>query len=131
MIIDPYTALNGILQSNTALTSMLGHYAGTTIPLIKGGILAETETALPAITFYANAGETEQVVSNYFFTINCYATNERDSYLLALKIIEEFNECDSGFNGYFARTTCNIITSIPDPQRKEVNTPVSFRIVNI
>ena len=120
-----------MLQSNTALTSMLGHYIGTSIPLIKGGILAETETDLPAITFYGTPGDTDQSVSNYFFTINCYASTERDSYLLALKVIEEFNECDSGLNGYFARTTCNIITSIPDPSGKEVNTPINFRIVNI
>ena len=131
MINDPFTVLNAILQSNTTITAMLGVYQNTSIPLIMGGVLAETETDLPCITFYPNNADPIQILNNDTFTVNCYAETLRDSYLLARTVVDQLNEEDSGVDGYQARTTAKILTSIPDPTAKEVNTPVEVRIVNI
>ena len=127
----PATALNIMLNTKSSITSVLGHRQGPTIPLIQYGVLPEVETALPCITFYSNSGDWDQCLRDYRFTINCYAETLFESEALAMQIMEEFNEQDSGVSGFFARTTCSIIGSIPDPTRNEVNTPIDFRIVNI
>jgi len=130
-ISDPYTALNAILQGNTAITDLLGHYQGTSIPLIKGGVLPETETALPCITFYNNSMDTNRSIEDATFTINHYASTERESFLLARTTVSEFNGGQSHANGYPITTTCRIIAQIPDPTAKEVNTAVEIRLYNI
>lgn len=135
-ISDPYTALNAILQGNTNITSLLGKYLlpdGTpgTIPLIKGGVLAETETDLPCITFYTNSLNTDRKIEDASFTINCYADTERNSFLLARTIVSELNGGQSFANGYPITTTCNIVATIPDPTANEVNTAVEMRLYNI
>ena len=131
MINDPYTALNAILQGSTAITDLLGHYQGTTIPLIKGGVLPETETDLPCLTFYNNAMDSEGKIEDTTFTINCYADTERNSFLLARTIVSEFNGGQSYSNGYPITTTCRITAQIPDPTANEVNTAVEIRLYNI
>lgn len=131
MINDPYTKLNQILVNNTAITSLLGFYQGTSIPLIKGGILAETETALPAITFYANSHDSYVNNNDSLFTINCYAKEERDSFLLAKIVVDELKGLQDCEDGYAVTCTPRIITGIPDPVAKEVNTAVEVRLFNI
>lgn len=137
MISDPYTALNALLQNNSNLTSLLGRYLlpngnPGTIPLIKGGELAEKETDLPAITFSIEPSFVQKkALGDYNFLINVYAEDARESFLVASTIIEEFNECQTPIDGYFTQTTCNILTQVIDPTSKEVNTPVEFRLVNI
>lgn len=131
MISDPYTALNQILQSNTAITSLLGTYTGTTIPLIKGGVLAESEGNLPAIAFYNNSLDTDYNIEDTTFTINCYAETERESFLLARTIVKELNGGQSFADGYPITTTCSILATIPDPSSREINTAVEMRLYNI
>jgi len=109
----------------------LGTYAGTSIPLIKGGILAESETDLPAVTFDVEPSTKKNFLGNDFFLINVYAATARDSYLVAKTIIDEFNQCQNVISGYNAYTTCSILTQVTDPTSKEVNTPVEFRLVNM
>ena len=128
---DPYTALKYILQTNTAITTLLGVYQGTTIPLIAGGVLAETETDLPCITYYNNNMDTNRKIEDTTFTINCYASTERESFLLAKTVVTELNGGQSFANGYPITTTCRIIAQIPDPTIKEVNTAVEIRLYNI
>ncbi len=131
MASDPYTALNAILQGSTAVTSLLGTYNGTSIPLIKGGVLPESEGNLPAITFYSNDFNTDRKIEDASFTVNCFADNERDSFLLARTVVREFNGGQSLADGYPITTTCNIITAVVDPTAKEINTAVEIRLFNI
>jgi hypothetical protein len=138
LINSPVTALKAILFNNSNITSLLGHYQGTTIPLIKSGILPEVETALPCITFYMNNHDPENFLNDITFTVNCYAGNSAGQYDaydnsndLAEVVVKELNQCDSGIDGYQARTTARILTTVPDPSGNEVNTPVEIRIVNI
>lgn len=131
MINDPYTALNAILQSNATITSLLGVYQGTTIPLIKGGILAETETDLPCITYYNNNNDIEGGRESSIFTVNCYAETERESYLLARTVLNELVNNQETHGAYSATITGNILTSIPDPTANEVNTAVEIRLFRI
>ena len=131
MIGDAWTALNGLLLGNTTLTALLGTYNGTSIPLIIGGVLPETEAGLPALVFEGEPSSKEFFLGNYTFLINVYAATARESWLVANTIIEEFNQCQNPINGYFTQTTCSILTQVVDPTNKEANTPVSFRLVNM
>lgn len=128
---DPYTALNLILQSNSNITSLLGKYQGTDIPLIKGGILAETETGLPAIVFNNDNFIPKFNIEDSVFTVNCYATTERDSFLLAKTVTKELQANQTTANGYPVTTSARILAVIPDPASKEVNTAVEVRLFNI
>ena len=130
LISDPYTALSAILKTNTTITSLLGTFIDSAIPLIQGGVLAEHEINLPAITFYASNLNALQVATDTLFVVNCYAGTERESFILAQTLIKELNEVDSGIDGYMARTTARIIGSVPNPQEREINTPVEVRIYN-
>jgi len=137
LINDPYTALNYILQSNTAITSLLGFFTNpatglpTTIPLIQGGVLAEQETALPCIVFY-NDNHTEDFnLSDSNFTVNCYAKTERDSFLLARTVVKELKGNQNIALGYPVTITARILATIPNPIAKEVNTAVEIRLFNI
>jgi len=130
-ISDSYTALNALLQGNSTLTALLGTYTGTSIPLIKGGILAESEGNLPAIAFDVEPSLKTHFMNDDNFLINVYAATARESYLVAKTIIDQFNEAQTPVDGYFTNTTCNILTQVTDPTSKEVNTPVSFRLVNM
>jgi hypothetical protein len=131
LINDPYTALKAILQSNTTITDLLDNYAGTSIPLIAYGTLGEVEQGLSALVIYPNTSDPEYFLNDDVFTCDCFAAKTYDSFQLAKTIVKELNQCDSGINGYQARTTARILTSIPDPSAKETNTPVEIRIVNI
>jgi len=132
LINDPYTALTALLHGNSTLTALLGTYQGGSIPLIKGGILAESETDLPAIAFDLEPSVIQNyTLGDYHFLINVYAATGRDSFLVANTLMEEFNGCQTPINGYFTQTTCSILTQVTDPTSKEVNTPVEFRLINI
>jgi len=128
---DPYTALNGILQSITNITDLLGFYEGTSIPLIKGGVLAETETQMPCITFYNNSYESEFNNNDSLFTVNCYAEEDRDSFLLANTVVSELKGLQTTAGGYPVTIQARIIASVPNPTAKEVNTAVEVRLFNI
>jgi hypothetical protein len=128
---DPYTALNALLQNNSNITSLLGTYQGGSIPLIKGGVLAETETDLPAITFYSSSLDKNFNQRESVFTLNCYANTERNSFLLASTIIDEYQSWFGVSNGYNMMTQARILSVIPDPTANEVNTAVEIRLINI
>jgi len=128
---DSYTELNNILQSNSTITNLLGHYQGTTIPLIKGGVLPETEIDLPCIVFNNDNLDPNAKIEDSIFTVNCYADTERNSFLLARTVTNELNGGQSFANGYPVTTTCRILATIPDPTAKEVNTAVEMRLYNI
>lgn len=131
MINEPYTALNYILQNNSTITSLLGVYQGTTIPLIKGGVLPETETDLPCIVFNNDSYEPNFNNQDSLFTVNCYAETERESFILARTVVNELQSNQTTANGYPVTTTARILAVIPDPTAKEVNTAVEVRLFNI
>ena len=131
MIDDPFTKLNQILQDTPAITELLGTYQGSTIPLIKGGILAETETDLPAITFYNNNHESYFTDNDSVFTINCYAATSRESFRLAKTVVDSLKGLQDSTGGYSVTLTPRILTSIPSPTDREVNTAVEVRLFNI
>ena len=130
-ITDSYTAVTALLQSNATLTALLGTYTGTAIPLIVGGVLAEQETGLPKIVFTNSGSEKTNFLSDDTFTLNCVAATQRESYLVAKTVRDEFHQKQNPINGYFTQTLCRIIGSIPDPTESEVNTPVEFGLINM
>ena len=131
MINDPYTALNYILQNNSNITSLLSTYQGTSIPLIAGGVLAEVETGLPAIVFNVDNHGEKFNQKQSIFTVNCYASIERDSFLLAKTVIKELKGLQTTANGYPVTLQADILATVPDPTAKEVNTAVEVRLFNI
>lgn len=131
MITDPYTFLSAILPTKTNITSLLSTFKDTSIPLIQGGVLAETETGLPAITFRVDTATRIQSTDTQFFIVNCYGATERDSYIVARAVVDEFNEQQEGIDGFVALTTCSMLSSVGDPTTKEINTPVEFRVLSI
>lgn len=131
MINDPYTALSAILQNNTNITDLLGKYEGTNIPLIKGGVLPETEIQMPCIVFYNNSLESNFNNNDSFFTVNCYAEEDRDSFLLANTVVNELKGLQTTADGYPVTVQARIITAVPSPTDREVNTAVEVRLFNI
>jgi hypothetical protein len=124
--------MKGLLLGNSTLTALLGKFTNGTTPLIEGGELAEVETDLPAIVFLVEpSNKQKQTLGDYNFLLNVYGATARESFIVANTIIEEFNGCQNPINGYFTQTTCSILTQVVDPSSKEVNTPVTFRIINI
>jgi hypothetical protein len=130
-ITDSYTAVTALLNSNATLTALLGTYSGTAIPLIIGGVLAEQETGLPKIIFTNSGSEKTNFLSDDTFTLNCVAATQRESYLIAKTVRDEFHQKQNPIHGYFTQTLCRIIGSIPDPTESEVNTPVEFGLINM
>ena len=136
-ITDSYTAVTALLNSNATLTALLGKYmlidgvTPGTIPLIKGGVLAEQETDLPKIIFTSSGSEKTNFLSDDTFTLNCVAATQRESYLIAKTVRDEFHQKQTPIHGYFTQTLCRIIGSIPDPTESEVNTPVEFGLINM
>ena len=136
-ITDSYTAVTALLQSNATLTALLGKYIDpinggfTTVPLIAGGVLAEQEIGLPKIIFTNSGSEKTNFLSDDTFTLNCVAATQRESYLIAKTVRDEFHQKQTPIHGYFTQTLCRIIGSIPDPTESEVNTPVEFGLINM
>ena len=136
---NPDTALKYILQTNTAITALLGVYQGTTIPLIAGDSLPEVEMGKSALVYYLNSIDPNRNIEDSEFTINCYAQDTSDlikdarskSLKIARTIVKELNGGQSFANGYPITTTCRIQRPVPDPTIKEVNTPVEIRLYNI
>ncbi|MGB3512161.1 MAG: hypothetical protein WBA93_23570 [Microcoleaceae cyanobacterium] len=131
MINDPYTFLNAVLQGESEITSLLGVYQGTDIPLIKRGILAEVETDLPAITITSPSGDLEDGKEDCLMTINCYAKTEDESYKVARKVLHKTNKHQYTKGQYSATMTGQIFPSVPDPNANEVNTPLEIRVFKI
>lgn len=128
---DPYTALKYILQTNTAIVDLVAKYSNGITPLIEGGVLPEDETGLPCIVYYADSQSKNFNVRDTYFTVNCYASTERESFLLASKIVDEYQSWQGLANGYNMMTTARILAQIPDPVANEVNTAVEMRLTNI
>ena len=131
MISNSYDALAHLFFNNTAVTSQLGFFQGTSIPLIVGGEIAKQETALPCIAYYPENGEPILYLRDQEFIVNCYGVNTRESYLLSQTLIEEFNNAQYIADGYPIRLNCNTLITVVDPGTKQVNTPVEFRVVHI
>ena len=72
MISNSFDALAHLFFNNTAVTSQLGFFQGTSIPLIVGGETAEQETALPSIEFYPENGDPVLYLRDQKFIVNCY-----------------------------------------------------------
>ncbi len=131
MINNAYVALNALLAGNTTLTALLGTYKGTSTPLIKGGAIAESETDLPAIEFEVEPSTKQHFLGDYNFLLNIYTKTAVEGFIIGQTILDQFNESQTPIDGYFTNTTCNILTQVVDPTSKQVNTPMSFRIVNM
>ncbi len=135
--------MNRLLTDNVNITTLLGKYLlpdGTpgTIPLIKGGILAESETDLPCITYNAEQGDKNKANKNQRFLLNVYAGNtinmldaELNSYTVAATIQDQLD----GFHGFAGNVpvsvTASILGAVPDPAANQVNTPVEVRLNKI
>ena len=131
MISNSFDALAHLFFNNSAVTSQLGFLQGTSIPIIIGGEIAETETGLPAIEYYPENGDPKLFLRDQKFFVNCYAKNTRDAYILSQTLIEEFNDSQYIADGYPIRLNCNTLITVVDPGTKQVNTPVEFRVVHI
>lgn len=133
---NPYVAITALLMGNSNITDIVGKFLlengeKGTIPLIKGGELAEKETDLPAIVFKAEIVIEQEYMTDNNFLLNCYGATELEAYVLAYEVIKQFNEVQTVINGYNCYTTCNIITSVVDPSSKQANVPIEFRLVNM
>ncbi len=133
---DPYTAVSSILQGNSNITSLLGKYLlpngnPGTIPLIKGGILAETETDYPRILYHNDPMNIDRKIENSTFQLNCLAKTSRDSFILARTIIKELNGGQEFADGYASTIKCSMLGQNPDPTAKAINTVVEMQLFNI
>jgi len=131
LISNSFDALAHLFHNNSNVTSLLGKFQGTSIPLVVGGEMAETETDLPAIIYYPENGNPTLYLRDQRFLVNCYAATTREAFILSQTLIDEFNDTQYIADGYPIKINCNSLITVIDPQSKEVNTPVEFRVVNI
>ncbi len=125
-----YSALIKVLSQNTVIYSQLGSFFGTSIPLIVPGTLSEKETALPALTLRCESiGKLNLVQGDENFVINCFADNEITSTKLARSILDELDDTNTTIDGFSMRFTASGLPSNGDPTAKEINTPVTMRVV--
>lgn len=125
-----FSALILVLRNNTNISSQLGFYPGSVIPIVQAGNLAETVTDLPAITIRTESmDDLNKKVGDESFIINCFAEDEIKSTKLARTIIKELDDTTITVDGYSMRFTAGGLSSNGDPTAREINTPVSMRVV--
>ncbi len=125
-----YSGLIAITRANTAISSQLGFYPNSTIPIVQAGVLDESVTALPAITIRMESlAELNKKVGDVNFILNCFGSNEIESFKLANTLIEEWDDTTVTFDGWSMQLTASAISSVVNPVAKEVNTPVAVRVV--
>ncbi len=125
-----FSAVIEVLKTKTNITDLLGFYPNSTIPIIQAGILAKSVTNLPALTLsYNPEAPRNKMVKTGNITINCFAIDQIESSKLADIIIDELDDTNETVDGFSIRFTASGLPSNGDPTAKQVNTPVTMRIV--
>lgn len=131
MISDPLTKCKQILADNINITSLLSTFEGTTIPLIKFGVLDGIEESLPCITIYPNSYDKYYGEEDSIFTVNCYALTLAESMKLGREVVNEVDNTQSADKGYPVTVTARLLGTDPDPTAKQINTVVEMRLFKI
>ncbi len=125
-----YSALVKVLSQNTVISDQLATYPNSTDKIIQPGSLAEQVTGLPALTLRCESmGKLNLVQGDESFVINCFANNEITSTKLARSILNELDDTNTTIDGFSMRFTASGLPSNGDPTAKEINTPVTMRVV--
>ncbi len=126
MPINYINIMRRILATNTAITSLLGLYK--TFPIIFNAIIPEGAINLPAISFNQEAGIPSVAQQLRMFKINCWGEDSEQSILLAETVVEELNGKDHDIG---VSIKCTMLDGQPNPDNKEVNTPIECRLIKI
>ncbi|MCP4323908.1 MAG: hypothetical protein GY787_19035 [Alteromonadales bacterium] len=113
-------------MNNTAITTLLAEYKG--FPIIYNSIIPEGAKGLPAISFNQEGGTPSVSQQLRRFKIDCWGRTSEESILLAETVTEELNGKDHDI-GVSAK--CTMLDGQPNPNAKEVNTPVECRLIKI
>jgi hypothetical protein len=125
-----YSALIGVLSANTAISSQLATYNGTSFPIIKAGVLSEVESGLPCITIQMESmGELNTTYGDENFILLVSALDEITSTKIARTIITELDDTLKSQDSFSLRLTCSGLGSKVTPTAKEISTPVTMRVV--
>ncbi len=126
MPINYIDIMRRILANNTNITNLLATYK--TFPIIFNAIIPEDADGMPAICFYREAGIPSITQQLRYFKIDCYGKDSEESNLLAETVLEELNGTDQDIG---VMLKCSILSDQPNPNAKEVNTPVECRLIKI
>ena len=125
-----YTALKFAIQNNSVIHPLLGHYVGGTIPLVSCGVLAETETGLPALTMRMEGlDELNPTYGDESFIILVSASTEIEASIVARAIISEYGDGSANQDGYAMSFTSNGLGSIINPTANSIDIPISMRVI--
>ncbi len=125
-----YSALVKVLAQNTNISSPLATYPNSAVKIIQPGVLAEQVTGRPAITLRSESmGRIDYIYGNETFIVNHFAIDEITSGNLARTTMKELDDTNITIDGFSMRFAVNGIGSFVDPTAKEINTPVSIRVV--
>ncbi len=125
-----YSALIGVLSANTAISSQLATYNGTSFPIIKAGVLSEPESNLPCITMRLETmSELNPTYGDENFILLVSAKDEITSTKIARTIIKELDNTLKSQDNFSLRLTCSGLGSNVSPTAKEISTPVLMRVV--
>ncbi len=117
-----------ILNSNAAITSLLGKKKNSSTPLICTGLIPEFEKAVPALRVIRETGLPSVTQQLRYYRIDCYAIENDISDLVAETIVSELNGKDHDIG---VMINCSLLSPISDPNSKEVNTPIEIRLIKI
>ena len=125
-----YSALVTALQENTVISPLLGHFLGGTKPLVKAGVLAETETGLPALTLrMENMDELNKAYGDESFIILVSASTEIQATKVVRAIITEWGDGAVNIDSYSMSLTSTGLGSNPSPTANSINIPVLMRVI--
>ncbi len=132
--------MHKLLAQFPEITDLLGKYLlpdGTpgTIPLIKGGVLPETETDLPCIVYNVEPGKRIKAHKYQYFLLKCCAgdtINMKDSEAKSYELAETVESKLNGFHGFAGTTPVSASVSIlgqqVDPDSRQSITPIEVRL---
>ncbi|MCP4252007.1 MAG: hypothetical protein GY775_01135 [Candidatus Scalindua sp.] len=125
------SAVVAIIKSKSNITSLLGFYPNSTIPIVNSGVLAKQVTGLPAIAINDVEFESlNQVMDNDSYIINCFAKTMAETKKIAKIIIKELDDTNETIDGFSMRFAASGLPTNGDPTAKEINTPVLLRVTN-
>jgi hypothetical protein len=125
-----YSALKKALQENAVISPLLGVYGGTSIPLVSCGVLAETETDLPALTMRMEIlDELNTTYGDESFIILVSAETEIQATIVARAIINEWGDGAVNVDGFAMSLTSNGLGSVVNPTANSIDIPISMRVI--
>lgn len=125
-----YSALVKALMTEPSIASQLGVFNGGSVPLVKAGVLAESEEDLPAITMRMEIlDELNKEYGDESFILLVSAETEIEATKVARSIIKIWGDGAVNVDGFAMSITSSGLGSAVSPTANSIGVPVSMRVI--